>query len=82
MLKLLVQGVLAVEVRMKPAGHFSVPLFIPKNPSACKTVQDLLIDETSDDVVFVISGGNIASNEKEIQGARLLPKSFMPIVLS
>ena len=26
----LVRGVLAVEVRMRPAGHFSVPLFIPK----------------------------------------------------
>jgi hypothetical protein len=81
-LKHLVQGVLAVEVRMKPTGHFSVPLFIPKKTSACKTIQDLLMDETSADVVFVSGGGNIASNKKEIQGARLLPKCFMPIILS
>lgn len=60
-LKHLVKGDLIIEVVMRPAGQISV--FVPKNPSACKTIQDLFMDQTSSDVIFEVGGGNHTTNK-------------------
>lgn len=36
-----------------------LPPFIPENPSQCKTVQRLFMDEESADVIFEVGGRNI-----------------------
>lgn len=56
----LVQGALVVEVRMKPIkikNRYSTSLqpFVPKNPSACRVIQDLFMHEESADVVFEVA---------------------------
>lgn len=52
-LKNLVNGTLVMEVRMRLAESSQYP-FIPTNPSVCKTVQELFMDEESADVVFEV----------------------------
>ena len=58
------------------------PPFIPENPSTCKTVQNLFMDEASADVVFEVLGGQtllkeavvnfIVGNASEIHGNNAL----------
>jgi hypothetical protein len=54
-LRRLVKGVFIIEVRMRPTRQ--EPVFIPTNPSACKTIQDLFMDMKSSDVIFEVGGG-------------------------
>ena len=86
-LSLLEDGVLTVEVQMKPAGY-SAP-FIPTNPSACPTVRDLYMDEESADIVFEVKGGanNDAGSQEEIltvstkfYAHRLILKKAAPVL--
>lgn len=51
----LVNNVLVMEVRMRRPKFPQFP-FIPKNPSACKNIQKLHLDEESADVVFEVGG--------------------------
>ena len=55
-MKSLVDGTLVIEVAMKLADPTKVkpPPFIPENPSACKLVQSMFMDEESSDVVFEV----------------------------
>ena len=53
-LNCLQHGALVIEVRMKPSKKN--PPFIPDNPSACKTIQDMYMDKESADVVFEVGG--------------------------
>jgi hypothetical protein len=69
----LVKGSLVIELRMKPAGAKMSP-FIPENPSACKTVQNLLMDMSSADIVFEIGDGKQAAG----QGRKKVKKSSAP----
>jgi hypothetical protein len=48
-------GGLMLEVRMMPVG-FTACAFVPENPSACETIQDLLLDDESADLVFEVGG--------------------------
>ena len=54
----LVDGTLVIEVRMKLDGVNQAtshsPPFIPENPSACKVIQNMFMDEKSADVVIEV----------------------------
>ena len=52
-------GVLAIEVKMKLFNN--PPPYIPVNPSACKTIQDLFMDEEYADVVLEVGGEECVS---------------------
>jgi len=49
----LVDGALVIEVNMKVV---SPPPFIPENPSACKIIQGLFLNDESADIVFEVNG--------------------------
>lgn len=51
----LYSGALVIKVQMAPAKNY-LPPFIPKNPFACKAVQDMFMDEESADIVFEVGG--------------------------
>jgi speckle-type POZ protein len=54
----LVDGTLVIEVQMNLADPSKTPPpFVPENPSACKVIQGLFMDEESADVVFELGGG-------------------------
>jgi hypothetical protein len=54
-MKSLVLGTLPIVVSLKLADPTKVP-FIPENPSACKLIQSLFLDEEFSDVVFEVGG--------------------------
>ncbi|KAL7526006.1 hypothetical protein ACHAXR_001266 [Thalassiosira sp. AJA248-18] len=61
----LVNGALVVEVRMKKMVETAAPpptVFIPENPSACKIVQNMFMDEETADVVFEVGEGEAKDN--------------------
>ena len=53
LLNSLVDGALVIEVHMKVV---SPPPFIPENPSACKIIQGLFLNDKSADIVFEVGG--------------------------
>ena len=71
----LVDGALVIEVRMKLVDPTpkSQP-FIPENPSACKIIQGMFMDEESADVVFEVGGQEVKSNARK--KAKTLPVTF------
>lgn len=71
-LRRLVKGVFIIVVRMRPTRQ--KPVFVPTNPSACKTVQDLFMDMKSSDVIFEVGGGNHTNNTDD-QGGIETPSS-------
>jgi hypothetical protein len=50
----LVRGALLFDIRMRHAEYPPLP-YIPQNPSACRTVQEIFMDEESADIVFEVS---------------------------
>jgi hypothetical protein len=58
----LFRGALVFEIRMRRTEYPSVP-YIPKNPSACRTVQELFKDEESADIAFEVSENRTESKE-------------------
>jgi hypothetical protein len=69
------RGVLVIEVQMKrvDTSYSSLP-FIPENPSACKTVRDLYMDEESSDIAFEVCQQAGRNNAHKV--ARIEPASF------
>jgi hypothetical protein len=62
----LVDGALVIEVRMKLVDSTpKFPPFIPENPSACKIIQGMFMDEESADVVFEVGGQEVKSNARK-----------------
>jgi hypothetical protein len=56
----LVDGALVIEVRIKLVDPTQMPPpFIPENPSACKIVQGMFMNEESADIVFEVGGQQI-----------------------
>ncbi|KAL3775675.1 hypothetical protein ACHAW5_009486 [Stephanodiscus triporus] len=55
----LVDGTLVIEVHLK---LFDPPPFIPENPSACKIIQGMFINEESADIVFGVRGQQFKYN--------------------
>ena len=65
-----------VEVRMKRANFAtsSAPPFIPENPSACRFIQSLFMDEQSSDIVFEVFELTGKNNARKV--ARTEPSVF------
>jgi len=61
----LVDGALVIEVYMKLVDPTKIPPpFIPENPSVCKIIQDMFMDEEFSDIVFEVGGQRSTSNVK------------------
>jgi hypothetical protein len=62
----LVDGALVIEVKMKLADPTKTPPpFIPENPSACKIIQGMFMNEESADIVFNVGGEQFESNARK-----------------
>jgi hypothetical protein len=57
----LVEGTLLVEVYMKLAQPVTPLPFIPDNPSACKVIQDLFMNDEYSDIAFEVTGADDSS---------------------
>jgi hypothetical protein len=70
-------GTLVIEVRMKLANPtVSVPPpFIPENPSACKIIQGLFLNNKSADIVFEVGGEDKLKNNA-MKIAKTAPVTF------
>jgi hypothetical protein len=75
-MKSLVDGTLVIMVAMKLANPTKVkpPPFIPENPSACKLIQSMFMDEESSDIVFEVEGQHVKDNAEKV--ARTAPVAF------
>jgi hypothetical protein len=54
LLKSLANGTLVIEFRMRPHGPTKPPPFIPENPSRCKMIQSMFMDEESSDIIIEV----------------------------
>ena len=72
----LVNGTLDIEVCMKMAKPTKSvpPPFIPENPSACKILQGLFLDEKYSDIVFEVAEGKGKNNAMKV--AKTAPVLF------
>ena len=63
----LVDGTLVIELRMKLDGvnQATSSPFIPENPSACKVIQNMFMDEKSSDVVIEVGVQEAKGNAKK-----------------
>ena len=66
LLKSLVNGTLVVEFRMRPHGPTKPPPFIPENPSKCKIIQSMFMDEESSDIVIEVDEQQAKENSMMI----------------
>ena len=66
----LIDGTLVVEVRMRLAN--TTRPFVPVNPSACKTIQKMFMDEEYADIMFEIGGGVLGSTLSLFHAHRLV----------
>ena len=57
----LVEGSLLVEIYMKLAQPVTPLPFIPDNPSACKVIQDLFMNDEYSDIAFEVTGADDSS---------------------
>ncbi|KAL3762576.1 hypothetical protein ACHAW5_003114 [Stephanodiscus triporus] len=62
----LVDGALVIEVHIKLVDPTKIPPpFIPENPSACKIIQGMFMNEESADIVFEVGGQQLGSNARK-----------------
>lgn len=71
----LVGGALVLEVQMSKPLNYEPPAFIPVNPSACRTVQDMFMDDETSDVTFEV-GGERAMDESGTKVMKTEPTKF------
>ena len=74
----LVDGTLIIEVRMRlsvPIKSSPPPFFIPENPSVCKTIQGVFLDEKYSDIVFEV-GGEEKGKDNAMKVAKTAPVTF------
>ena len=72
LLNSLVDGALVIQVHMKVV---SPPPFLPENPSACKIIQGLFMNDKSADIVFEV-GGEEKSKDNAMTLAKTEPVLF------
>ena len=68
LLSSLVDGTLVIEIQMrlaKPTKSFP-PIFIPENPSSCKTIQGIFLDDKYSDIVFEVGEGKGKGNARKV----------------
>ena len=72
----LVNGTLIIEVHMRLANHTKPdpPIFIPENPSACKMIQGLFMNDKSANIVFEVGGNKGKDNATKV--AKTAPVTF------
>ena len=72
----LVDGTLVIEVHMKLATPTKSvpPPFIPENPSACKMIQGLFMNDKSANIVFEVGGNKGKDNATKV--AKTAPVLF------
>ena len=77
LLSAMVNGALAIEIHMRLAEPTkSVPApFIPQNPSACKIIQGLFLNNKSANIMFKVGGGEKPKNNA-MKAAKPAPVSF------
>lgn len=77
LLSAMVNGALAIEIHMRLAEPTkSVPApFIPQNPSACKIIQGLFLNNKSANIMFEVGGGEKPKNNA-MKAAKPAPVSF------
>ncbi|KAL3803584.1 hypothetical protein ACHAW5_003365 [Stephanodiscus triporus] len=70
------KGALIVEVRMRreESAASSTPPFIPENPSACRVIQSLFMNDESSDIVFEVCDPTGKKNARKV--ARTEPVTF------
>ena len=68
LLSSLVDGTLVIEVHMRLANHIKPvpPPFIPENPSSCKTIQGIFLDDKYSDIVFEVGEGKGKENARKV----------------
>jgi hypothetical protein len=68
LLSALVDGTLVIEVRMRLAKptKSAPPPFIPENPSACKTIEGVFLDENYSDIIFEVGMDHRKDNATKI----------------
>ena len=66
LLKSLVNGTLVVELRMRPKDPTRPPPFIPENPSKCKIIQSMFMDEGSSDIVIEVDEQQAKDNSMKM----------------
>jgi BTB/POZ domain len=64
-----------LEVQMKKPPNYELQAFIPGNPSACKTIQDMFMDNETSDVVFEV-GGKQKTDESGTKNIKTESKTF------
>jgi hypothetical protein len=66
LLKSLANGTLVIEFRMRPHGPTKPPPFIPENPSKCKIIQSMFMDEGSSDIVIEVDEQQAKDNSMKM----------------
>jgi len=75
LLSSLINGALVIGVHMLAKPTKSVPPpFIPENPSSCKTIQGLFLDEKSSDIVFEVGADKGKNSAMKV--AKTAPVTF------
>ena len=74
-MNILMGGALLLEVDVKKPSTYEPPAFIPCNPSACKTIQDMFMDDETSDVVFEV-GGKQKTDESGTKNIKTESKTF------
>jgi hypothetical protein len=70
----LINGTLVIEVHMRllvPEKSSPSP-FIPENPSACKIIQGLFMNDKSADIVFEVGGNKVKDNAMKVAKTELV----------
>jgi hypothetical protein len=76
LLSSLIDGTLVFQVHMRLANHTKPdpPIFIPENPSACKMIQGLFMNDKSANIVFEVGGNKGKDNATKV--AKTAPVTF------
>ena len=74
LLKSLANGTLVIEFRMRPQDPTKPSPFIPENPSKCKIIQSMFMDEGSSDIVIEVDEQQAKDNSIKME--RISPVIF------
>jgi hypothetical protein len=77
-----INDTLVIEVRMRPLvpEKSSPSPFIPENPSACKIIQGLFMNDKSANIVFEVGGGKRKDNGKKSPRLRPLHSQLIDVL--
>ena len=73
LLKSLANGTLVIELRMRPKDPTRPPPFVPENPSRCKMIQSMFMDEGSSDIIIEV-------DEQQAKDDALMMAKTLPVI--